>query len=105
MPSISISTFGLPGFASGVQNFQPGGASGLALVGEAGPELVMLPSGSNVYPMSTGAGVGGGDSSLGGGSGPQTANITVMLDSQAIISAIGVPLSQNVRLSTGMRGF
>lgn len=36
----------LPHFATGVQNF----VGGLALVGERGPELVNLPSGSSVYP-------------------------------------------------------
>ena len=34
-----------PSFASGVTNF----AGGMALVGEAGPELLHLPSGTNVY--------------------------------------------------------
>jgi len=37
---------GVPGFAVGVQNF----AGGLALVGEEGPELVELPTGTNVIP-------------------------------------------------------
>ena len=40
----------IPGFASGVQNF----SGGLAVVGENGPELVQLPGGSNVIPMSRG---------------------------------------------------
>jgi len=35
-----------PGFATGVRNF----GGGTALVGERGPELVQLPSGSNVVP-------------------------------------------------------
>jgi phage-related protein len=38
----------IPGFASGVQNF----GGGLAVVGENGPELLDLPSGSSVYPNS-----------------------------------------------------
>lgn len=37
---------GIPGFASGVQNF----GGGLALVGERGPEIVNLPRGSDVIP-------------------------------------------------------
>lgn len=37
---------GIPGFASGVQNF----GGGLAVVGERGPELVNLPRGSDVIP-------------------------------------------------------
>jgi hypothetical protein len=36
----------IPGFAKGVQNFR----GGLALVGEEGPELVRLPTGSDVIP-------------------------------------------------------
>lgn len=35
----------IPGFATGVRNFQ----GGLAVVGEQGPELVSLPQGANVY--------------------------------------------------------
>lgn len=35
----------IPGFAGGVRNF----GGGLAIVGERGPEMVHLPSGSNVY--------------------------------------------------------
>lgn len=42
----------VPGFAGGVENFE----GGLAMVGEQGPELVNLPKGSSVTPMS---GVGG----------------------------------------------
>lgn len=38
----------VPGFATGVTNF----GGGMALVGEAGPELVTLPKGSNVTPNS-----------------------------------------------------
>jgi hypothetical protein len=37
---------GIPGFATGVQNF----SGGLAVVGERGPELVNLPRGSDVIP-------------------------------------------------------
>ena len=43
----------VPGFASGVENF----AGRLALVGERGPELVNLPSGSDVIPMGHGGGI------------------------------------------------
>jgi hypothetical protein len=45
--------FNIPGFAEGVTNF----SGGLALVGERGPELVRLPSGSDVIPNSQ---LGGG---------------------------------------------
>lgn len=40
------SILGIPGFAGGVENFR----GGLAVVGEAGPELVRLPRGSDVIP-------------------------------------------------------
>jgi phage-related minor tail protein len=46
-----------PQFAGGVQNF----SGGLALVGEKGPELVNLPSGSDVIPNSR---MGGGGVSI-----------------------------------------
>lgn len=42
----------VPGFAGGVSNF----GGGLALVGERGPELVNLPSGSDVIPFGRGGG-------------------------------------------------
>jgi len=44
----------IPGFASGVRNF----SGGLALVGEEGPELVNLPSGSDVIPNHDLSGLG-----------------------------------------------
>jgi hypothetical protein len=48
----------IPGFADGVDNF----GGGLAMVGEAGPELVHLPRGASVIPNRTafGDGAGGG---------------------------------------------
>jgi len=44
----------IPGFANGVQNF----GGGLAIVGERGPELVRLPSGSDVIPNHALGGIG-----------------------------------------------
>ncbi len=41
----ALGGIGIPGFASGVQNF----GGGLAVVGEQGPELVRLPKGTDVY--------------------------------------------------------
>jgi TP901 family phage tail tape measure protein len=51
---------GAPGFASGIRNF----GGGMALVGERGPELVNLASGSNVIPSGATRGLlsGGGGS-------------------------------------------
>jgi len=44
--STPVGNFTLPGLATGVRNF----VGGMALVGEAGPELAYLPRGSNVLP-------------------------------------------------------
>lgn len=60
--SRALHTIHVPGFAAGVQNF----SGGLAVVGEQGPELVNLPSGSSVIP----------NSKLGAGS-AQSVNISI----------------------------
>ena len=43
----------IPGFASGVKNFE----GGLAIVGELGPELVKLPKGSDIYSNTETSGI------------------------------------------------
>lgn len=101
---ISGSIGSIPGFAAGVENFE----GGLAYV--HANELISLPRGSSVYPLSTGAGVGGSITpiSLGAGAGsggPQSVNVIVNLDSAAIIQQMGLPLAQSIRLSTGNRGY
>lgn len=66
----------IPGFASGVSNF----SGGLAVVGEQGPELAYLPSGSSVIPAKQTASILGG----GGGGRQQTVTIgNVFLGSSA----------------------
>ena len=67
MPSITV-----PGFASGTTN-APGG---LALVGENGPELINLPRGSTVTPLTgmTQSGTRGGATGAAGGA---AVNITI----------------------------
>ncbi|MGJ9381535.1 hypothetical protein [Salipaludibacillus sp. CF4.18] len=45
VPSVSLNTPNIPMFAKGVRNF----GGGAAIVGEAGPELLNLPKGSDVY--------------------------------------------------------
>jgi len=101
----AASWVGIPGFAGGVENY----SGGPAFIAESGPELVMLPSGSSVYPLSTGASVPSinpvplASGTGAGGSSPQSINLTVHLDGQAIISAMGIPLSQNIRLANGLR--
>ncbi|HLF66642.1 MAG TPA: hypothetical protein VI522_03415, partial [Gammaproteobacteria bacterium] len=47
----------IPGFANGVRDF----SGGLAVVGERGPELVNLPTGSSVIPNHNLSSFGGGD--------------------------------------------
>lgn len=95
----------IPGFAGGVENF----SGGPAFIAEGGqPELVMLPQGSSVYPLSTGSAAGGNLTPIslgGGGGGPQSINLVVQLDSQSIVSAIGLPLSQSIRVASGMRAY
>lgn len=51
---------GVPGFAGGVHNF----GGGLALVGEHGPETVMLPRGSSVIPDGGAMAQGGANNSM-----------------------------------------
>ncbi len=72
----------IPGFASGVRGF----AGGLAMVGEHGPELISLPSGSNVYnTYETSKMVAGRVSTAGSGGGTQ---VTVNLDGANITSPL-----------------
>jgi hypothetical protein len=68
---------GVPGFASGVRNF----GGGMALVGERGPELVNLASGSNVIPSGATRGL------LSGGGGGMTQNITINVNGTSDVAA------------------
>ena len=70
----SLGKGGLPGLANGTSNF----AGGLAIVGEQGPELVDLPTGSAVIP----------NDRIGGGG--VTVNVTgnVVRDEQALADKI-----------------
>ena len=61
---------------------------GRAIVGEAGPELLELPQGAKVKPLSN---IGAG-----------TANIFVELDGQTIAKAIAEPLTDMIRLKTAL---
>lgn len=63
----------VPGFASGVTNF----GGGLAVVGESGPELVRLPSGSDVIPNRQ-------TTAMLANAGPQQVIIPIMLDGRQI---------------------
>lgn len=101
-----ISLPSIPGFAGGVENF----SGGAAFIAEGGPELVTLPQGASVYPLSTGSAVGGNMTpiSLGGGGGggnmPQSLNLHLQIG-DAVISQLGIPLAQNMRLVAGYRGY
>lgn len=79
---------GIPGFATGVYDFQPpnGGAGGLAIVGENGPELVYLPRGASVIPQSGAPSsyYSGGASTSGGGA----QYINIYLDSRILGKAV-----------------
>ena len=101
----SIHIPSIPGFAAGVEGF----SGGLAMVGESGPELVTLPNGSSVYPLTSSAPLGGNTApiSLGGGgnSGAQTANIAVYLDSQMLTQMLGVNLASSIRVGLGNRSY
>lgn len=100
----SIPRLGMPAFASGVENF----SGGLALVGEAGPEILSLPRGSSVYPMSAGApasasslkpiGMAAGSA---GASGPIT--VQLMIESQIIAEAVFPQLAPVLRGVAGRR--
>jgi TP901 family phage tail tape measure protein len=55
----------LGAYASGGTNLP----AGWALVGEKGPELMYVPGGSNIYPLTGGSSIGGSSRSGGGGGG------------------------------------
>lgn len=101
----SYSNPAFPGFASGVRNF----SGGLAWVGEAGPELVALPSGSSVYPMNDVSGMGfsplpdisGLSGLVSGFGGPMTFQLIV--DSTLLAQAIIPQIAPTMRLAIGAR--
>ena len=119
----------IPAFAEGVSDY-----GGPAIVGEAGsevighngqymlvdqPTFVNLPSGSSVYPLSDlsssssprmlASGTGGSITPIllgsPGGGGAQTANITVNLDSQTLISLLGANLMSSINVGMGKRSY
>ncbi|HET9109680.1 MAG TPA: phage tail tape measure protein [Ktedonobacterales bacterium] len=105
-----INALGGQFFGQRLPHFAEGGVmadTGLALVGEAGPELVSLPGGAQVTPLASlgnaslpaGSGYGGG--------GPQTINITLTntLDGRVIGQQVVKIMPNLVRTGTGNRGF
>jgi hypothetical protein len=78
----------IPGFATGVTNF----GGGLAMVGERGPELVNLPTGSNVLTNeNTNRFIGSGNS------GPSTIIPDVRISGQDILLVFNKALTQQGR--------
>jgi tape measure domain-containing protein len=86
----------VPQFASGVQGY-----TGLAIVGEAGPELVSL-NGGSVYPLT---GTGGANLPAMGGSvgGGGPVSIQVIMDSQVIAQAVLPQIAPQIRMTVGRR--
>jgi hypothetical protein len=72
-------------------------SSGMALVGEQGPELVTLPQAASVIPLNrpqlNAAGFGG----------YSTANITLEIDGRALVKQLGTPLRDVLRIKTGLK--
>jgi hypothetical protein len=85
----------LPGFASGT-DYAPGG---LAIVGEHGPELVNLPSGSQVIPLPYSATSSGG----GGGSPTLASTFIIQLDGRTIAQSTATHLPGIIRLATSIK--
>lgn len=63
--------------------------TGYAIVGEAGPELLHLPRGAQVAPLGAG--------------GYGTANIIFEVDGRTLAKLIGQPLTEEIRLRTGLK--
>lgn len=82
---IKISGPNIPGLAEGGTVLQ----SGMTLVGEAGPELLHLPRGAQVAPLGAG--------------GYGTANIIFEVDGRTLAKLIGQPLTEEIRLRTGLK--
>lgn len=94
----------IPGFASGVKNF----SGGLAVVGENGPELVKLPSGSDVIPnhevgkqlATTGSNTG----STGGSSTNVVANVGIFLGTPGEFRSFAERIQVEINRLTSARG-
>ncbi len=76
----------LPGLARGGDVTR----SGLAIVGERGQELVNLPKGAQVKPLTSAA------------SQPQRIDLTIELDGEVLVKKLGLPLVEHIRLTTGV---
>ncbi|HEX3046217.1 MAG TPA: hypothetical protein VHY08_15785, partial [Bacillota bacterium] len=72
-------------------------SSGMALVGEQGPELVNLPQAASVIPLNR------PELSVAGLGGYGTANITLEIDGRALVKQLGTPLRDMIRIKTGLK--
>lgn len=72
-------------------------SSGLALVGEQGPELVNLPQAASVIPLNC------PQLSAAGFGGYSTANITLEIDGRTLVKQLGTPLRDMIRIKTGLK--
>lgn len=89
----------LPHFASGGVM----GQTGLALVGESGPEIVKMPGGAEITPL---ASFGGGLPSGGGGFPSSiTIQITNTMDSRVVGRQMLKVMPNQIRMGTGTRAF
>lgn len=110
---------GIGNFFSNLPHFAAGGMvpnTGLAVVGEEGPELVQLPGGSRVIPHGQAAQMIGGSlqamtsapGGIGGGNGATTGPVTIILqgpDGREIARQALKYMPDTLRLTTGTRTF
>jgi len=89
----------VPGFAGGVINY----GGGLAMVGESGPELLFLPSGSSVLSSSSTAALTSGRGSAFNPTGMGGQTIVLQVDGRDIAKALGSHMASEIRLQLGVR--
>jgi hypothetical protein len=124
-PSVTMLAEGTSNFAGGPAIVGEAGPEVVSHNGQyslfnQGATLLDLPAGASVYPMKNlssssvaqfADGTGDGPiipltfGASGGSNAPHSINVFVQLDSQSILSAIGMPMAQNIRLASGLRGF
>ena len=90
----------IPYLAKGGMNL----AQGLYVVGDAGPEILQLPGGSNVYPMGKSPSVSPTPVGAAGGyNGPSVVEHHTHLDRRQLIQLLGGDLTSEIRLQLGLR--
>jgi SLT domain-containing protein len=89
----SMGNMTVPGFANGVNNFK----GGFAMVGEMGPELVYLPTGSNVYSNSE-------TKSMLSNSATNNINVVVNMGNNTNAQQVGKEIANQVALRLARQG-